>query len=306
VDEEILSGMFTAVQDFIKDSFQDRASSEQSFALDELKLGEQNILMERGPNTFIAVIFEGSSRLLRGRTKKVLNEIEDKYRGVLRNWDGNMASLRGTTEIIETLLTHKADNGDDRSDRPKGPALGESIDQFISGGSGPEVDAGLEPGPAPLGPGESAPGEPLTAPRTSLLAQMAAVEGAGGSGDQPPGALAPSDDTLLLAPGAPPAAPAVAAEAAPSDAPSAAPVAEPASAEGVATAVPASPVAEQIERLRHKLETQVPEAPIPPYIHEAPVTEAPPQLVNCAVCGSPLDEVGPGVACPYCGAAQQA
>jgi hypothetical protein len=113
VDDIIFSGMFTAVQDFIKDTFvsdadRDDESMDDKWALDELKLGDNNILIERSKHTYLAVIFSGEgSKRLRRIVNRLLDKIENKYSNVLPTWDGNINALRGTKEILSVLIKPK-------------------------------------------------------------------------------------------------------------------------------------------------------------------------------------------------------
>jgi hypothetical protein len=115
VDDIIFSGMFTAVQDFIKDTFvsdEDRkdedGEDDNQWALDELKLGDNNILIERSKYTYLAVIFSGEgSKRLRRIVIKLLDKIETKYKNILPNWDGNINDLKGTKEILKVLIKVK-------------------------------------------------------------------------------------------------------------------------------------------------------------------------------------------------------
>ena len=111
VDDEIFSGMFTAVQDFIHDSFvmnDDNLgirSTDNTWNLDELKLGDKKILIEHSINSYLAVIFSGkSSKRLRKVVNRLLEKIEQKYGIVLKKWNGNLDELYGTREILQVLM----------------------------------------------------------------------------------------------------------------------------------------------------------------------------------------------------------
>jgi hypothetical protein len=108
VDDIIFSGMFTAVQEFINDTFTSDsadAADDNKWALDELKLGDNNILIERSENTYLAVIFSGEgSKRLRRIVIKLLNKIESKYDYILPRWDGNITELKGTKNILSVLI----------------------------------------------------------------------------------------------------------------------------------------------------------------------------------------------------------
>ena len=115
VDDVIFSGMFTAVMEFIKDSFSNDDETENQWALDELKLGENNIMIERSENTYLAVIFSGEgSKRLRRIVNRLLDEIETKYAKVLSAWDGSINQLEGTKEILSVLIKVR--------DKPKEPS----------------------------------------------------------------------------------------------------------------------------------------------------------------------------------------
>jgi hypothetical protein len=110
VDDVIFSGMFTAVQEFIKDTFSkdndpNQDQSEDSWVLDELSLGENKILIERSENTYLAVIFSGQgSKRLRKIVNKLLDKIETKYENILPTWEGDIRALSGTKEILSMLI----------------------------------------------------------------------------------------------------------------------------------------------------------------------------------------------------------
>ncbi len=108
VDDIIFSGMFTAVQEFIKDTFSQDGSpgaADNENSLDELKVGDNNILIERSKNTYLAVIFSGEgSKRLRRIVIRLLDKIETKYEKILPTWDGNIRELAGTNEILSVLI----------------------------------------------------------------------------------------------------------------------------------------------------------------------------------------------------------
>jgi hypothetical protein len=126
VDDIIFSGMFTAVQDYIADTFEKARNGEggscgrqTDCVLDELKLGDKKILIERSENAYLAVIFKGEGiSLLRKKVKKKLNEIETKYEDVLPTWDGEIKALAGTKEILNILMKNK--NYKSKNNKSKG------------------------------------------------------------------------------------------------------------------------------------------------------------------------------------------
>jgi len=107
-DEEILSGMFTAVQEFIKDSFSTstRAGEADDHILREMKIGENNnILIERGNYIYLAVIFSGrGAGKLRNKVRYVLNTIEKQYEQSFKRWVGDMDKIAGVERLLQPLL----------------------------------------------------------------------------------------------------------------------------------------------------------------------------------------------------------
>ncbi|WP_455392621.1 hypothetical protein [[Eubacterium] cellulosolvens] len=107
-DEEILSGMFTAVQEFIKDSFSTSATAAEGgeHVLREMKIGENNnILIERGKYAYLAVIFSGrGGGKLRTKARGILNSIERKYEQAFRGWVGDMDRIKGVETLLRPLL----------------------------------------------------------------------------------------------------------------------------------------------------------------------------------------------------------
>ncbi|UCE73033.1 MAG: hypothetical protein JSV56_08310 [Methanomassiliicoccales archaeon] len=107
LEEMVVSGMFTAVQNFINDIFSDNKSNDD-WELDEMKFGEHKILIERAPNLYLAVIFEGYARKLRSRVRKLMLEIDDKYGAVLEDWDGDISRLKGLRVMTMSLIPERA------------------------------------------------------------------------------------------------------------------------------------------------------------------------------------------------------
>jgi hypothetical protein len=109
IDAKLVSGMLTAVQEFVKDSF--RAGDDigditgDEGALGKLEYGDFQIVMERGEYTFLSAVISGyDNKRLRNRMRDVVEEFEKKYQAVLMDWDGDMAKFEGAEDIVGTLL----------------------------------------------------------------------------------------------------------------------------------------------------------------------------------------------------------
>jgi hypothetical protein len=102
MDDQVLGGMFVAIQDFVKDSFKDITS----FTLRKIEFGEKSILIEKGEELYLAVILHGNaSKKVSSRMKKIVDAIEDAYGESLKNWDGDLEKVRGVGDIAKTLYS---------------------------------------------------------------------------------------------------------------------------------------------------------------------------------------------------------
>ena len=102
MDDQVLSGMFVAIQDFVKDSFKD----ETSFTLRKLDFGEKSILIEKGKYLFLAVILHGkASRKVASKMKRIVNEIEEKFEFHLIDWDGDLEKFRGLSDNVKKIYS---------------------------------------------------------------------------------------------------------------------------------------------------------------------------------------------------------
>jgi len=102
MDDQVLSGMFVAIQDFVKDSFKD----ETSFNLRKMDFGERSVLIERGQYIYLAVILHATaSKKVAARMKIVVDEIEDVFAVDLLEWDGDLDKVRGVNDMVKRLYS---------------------------------------------------------------------------------------------------------------------------------------------------------------------------------------------------------
>jgi|GEM_PF-2790164 len=101
VDNEVLSAMLTALQDFTKDSFKNKIEG----SLDEFKYGELRFVIERGKYTLLAVgIKNECPNALRIAMKKTINEIESSCSHVFVSWDGRLNEVSAVKSIVKKNL----------------------------------------------------------------------------------------------------------------------------------------------------------------------------------------------------------
>jgi len=100
MDEDIMSGMLTAITDFIKDSF-----SEESGALKTLQYGKMTIFLERGVGMYLAVVFHGNAPPeLREKMRWLLIRLWKRYKYQLKVWDGSYDGLDGIDFLLNGLM----------------------------------------------------------------------------------------------------------------------------------------------------------------------------------------------------------
>ncbi|UCE36959.1 MAG: hypothetical protein JSW00_15905 [Thermoplasmata archaeon] len=109
IDAKLVSGMLTAVQEFVKDSFMGNEDLEDikldEGALGKLEYGDFQIVIERGEFTFLSAVISGyDNKRLRKRMKDVVTRFEAEYSDVLADWDGDMAKFEGGEIIVGKLL----------------------------------------------------------------------------------------------------------------------------------------------------------------------------------------------------------
>lgn len=85
-DPDMVSSMFSAIQDFIQDSF----STEEGDVLDTLKLGELSVVIQSGPGAVLAAVVRGIvPEHLRGRLQEASETVHQLKRSDLRDYAGD-------------------------------------------------------------------------------------------------------------------------------------------------------------------------------------------------------------------------
>jgi adenylate cyclase len=112
MDEDIVGGMLSAVEAFVRDAFGDGEST--SKRLDTLIYGPIHIYIEHGKSVFLAVVLSGAEpEGIRGDLKKMVNNIEKDYHDVISEWDGNVSKVSEINQIISklTLVRYRIKRG---------------------------------------------------------------------------------------------------------------------------------------------------------------------------------------------------
>ena len=100
-DADIVSGMLTAIRDFVHDSFEVAADE----GLQTLKVGELSVWIEQGPHALLAVVVRGAAPpALRDTLQQVLENVHAQYFDVLESFDGDAAQFEGTRPLLDACL----------------------------------------------------------------------------------------------------------------------------------------------------------------------------------------------------------
>lgn len=107
-DEDMVSGMLSAIQDFVGDSFDGNAHDK----LQTMQVGELSVWIEDSPNLTLAAVIRGRAPVaLREMLRNSLAEVEAGYSKALRAFNGDVAVFEGTEPILERCLQVEKEGG---------------------------------------------------------------------------------------------------------------------------------------------------------------------------------------------------
>jgi len=100
LDKDVVSAMFTAVQEFVKDSFQ-----KGEVGLKKLEIGDKSVVIERGEFAYLALIYSGwPEKETFDMLTMLLRDIEERYKGKLEKWNGTMKNLKGVDKMLQEFM----------------------------------------------------------------------------------------------------------------------------------------------------------------------------------------------------------
>ncbi|TVZ74117.1 outer membrane protein OmpA-like peptidoglycan-associated protein [Rhizobium mongolense USDA 1844] len=106
-DPQLISSMLSAIQDFVKDSFNEKEQS----GLDTIRFGELRLWSEVGPfATLVAVIRGNPPEELHEIVRDVLLRIHDEYSQSLEQFDGDGSQLAGIETQLQTCVELKQED----------------------------------------------------------------------------------------------------------------------------------------------------------------------------------------------------
>ncbi len=98
-DDDLVASMFVAIQDFVRDSFDTKAT------LDEMSFGGRKAAVLRGEHVILAALTsKGNPRYLFPQMKGVERALERAHGPALVDWDGRLTSLDQVGPILQSFL----------------------------------------------------------------------------------------------------------------------------------------------------------------------------------------------------------
>ena len=111
-DFDIVAGMLTAIQSFVKDTF-----GAGQWSLKRLEFEDRNLLIELGEHIYLAVIYEGKADVkIQSKVERTVDIVQEKFWEQCGNWTGDMDEWQGASDIVKSLFLPEEDSGlvDDR------------------------------------------------------------------------------------------------------------------------------------------------------------------------------------------------
>ena len=100
-DPDMISSMFTAIQEFVRDSFIGSEHTE----LETIDAGSLKLWIQHGPYAMVAGAVDGTPPLeLKGVFRGALNEIQNNFDSALKSFEGDVAPFEATRPILEKCL----------------------------------------------------------------------------------------------------------------------------------------------------------------------------------------------------------
>ena len=102
-DEDILAGMLTAVQNFVRESF-----DEAGGRLNEIRFENYDILISHSKNIVIAAIISTKKpERLRDQLRTATDDMETQFGEMISHWSGDRKELRDVDLLMKKFLSGK-------------------------------------------------------------------------------------------------------------------------------------------------------------------------------------------------------
>lgn len=101
LESDLVSGMLTAIRDFVHDSFQDSTHA----TLDVIQVGDLNILVEQGPYAILASVIEGTPPAdYRLTLMETIEAVHFNHLKDLEKFNGDIAVFEHTSKFLQNCL----------------------------------------------------------------------------------------------------------------------------------------------------------------------------------------------------------
>lgn len=98
-DEDILAGMLTAIQEFIRDSFR------EGDELRRFEFGEKNIVIAKGSHIYAAAFFAGNPpKWAESTLGAFVSDFETRYEFDKKKWSGDVSALEDLDEMMALII----------------------------------------------------------------------------------------------------------------------------------------------------------------------------------------------------------
>lgn len=115
-DPDLISGMLTAIRDFVADSF---SPERDAGGLRRFSVGELTVMVEQGPAALLAAVVRGQAPdTLLVKLQDTIESIHLQFAGALTDFDGDSAAFETARPVLEECLATEVATG--RSDRRRG------------------------------------------------------------------------------------------------------------------------------------------------------------------------------------------
>jgi OOP family OmpA-OmpF porin len=101
-DADMVSGMLTAIRDFVQDAFKSHTSTQ---SLDALRVGELEVWVEQGPHAVLAAVIRGTApKELHTELQEVLEQLHLRFGRLLETFAGDASPFAAAQPELESCL----------------------------------------------------------------------------------------------------------------------------------------------------------------------------------------------------------
>ncbi len=104
-DPDLIASMFTAIENFMDESFHSMGVGQ----LKALELADHRMVLVRGTDISLAVLYQGAAAgHVENRAREVIRDVERRYGHLLKDWTGEMGTIKGAEVSLEKLFSARS------------------------------------------------------------------------------------------------------------------------------------------------------------------------------------------------------